>query len=156
MVTSSLLWFSVMQVFFCAQSVAEAVIPEPGWAMISIVDSGCPPAQLEPGWSRLLRLHFDDITVAPPPGFGDRFVPFAWGDAARVVLFVSQLVRRPPPRVVVHCWAGVSRSGAVAAYVARRLACPVTPLPEDPNRWVLARLAVVHRLLSPLIALRIL
>ena len=102
-------------------------------AMVTLINSGTPvqrPAGIAA--ERHLRLHFNDVTE-PQPGL---VAPGA-EHVARLVAFARDWDRRAP--LLIHCFAGVSRSTA-AAFVA---ACAIEPA-RDP-----ADLAARLRAASP-------
>jgi predicted protein tyrosine phosphatase len=78
---------------------------------VSIQGKGASPAVLRPDFSgKRLDLYFDDTTEGPgAPGEADleALLAFGWEWAAAVR-------REPSLRTIIHCGAGVSRSGASA------------------------------------------
>ena len=100
------------------QPTAEAMVPEPDWAIISI--TGFNPyteneeADLHPSWQNILRLKFDDVLIR-----GDHLRGITDDQAAQIVTFLN-VVHDRVDRVVVHCLAGVSRSAGVAKFIAER------------------------------------
>jgi len=100
---------------------AETATPNPRVAVISITEPG-PEARLAPGWGPILRLAFHDIsrpdTVYKAPSAED----------ARNILDFLEAIDDKYPVLIVHCHAGISRSGAVARFVSLRHG-----LPFDPN-----------------------
>lgn len=111
------------------EEAAVALQPSPGKAMISITNPG-DVAPLRPGWSLLLRVAmadagYDESTIAShgrmwplsSKGFPEK----------RHALQIHRFLDDLPPDIeclVVHCGAGVSRSGAVAKYAAERYGQP--------------------------------
>lgn len=99
------------QVVFFSQANAEAQEAVSNWAVISITTPAEPDAVLKPGWHSVLRLKFEDTDDASCAGaFGD-------GLARTVVDFVRGL-EDPVEGILVHCFAGISRSAAVAKFIA--------------------------------------
>ena len=98
------------------QAVACALAARPDWAVISITCVGDAPAPLQPGWGALLRVAFDDVDVATA---GDARL-FGPAHAAAILTFADQ-VAPTVKGILVHCHAGISRSAAVAKFLAERL-----------------------------------
>lgn len=121
-------------------SQAEAqMLPPPSVKsiMVSIVDAGCAPADLEPGWCAVLRLEFDDID-----GSYGEFKVFSWKQAFRVVDFMHE--HAEADNISVHCRYGIARSAAVALYSAWLQGTMLTPKSEGFNQLVLNRLLLAH------------
>jgi hypothetical protein len=113
-----------LKTIFIPEAVAMRVAPAPNMAMISISDFEYDPsnimkvglprmAALTPGWQNLLRLNFHDIDVPN----GD-FIMFNALHARAVITFLKGLDVEKIDTVIVHCFAGISRSAAVAKFVA--------------------------------------
>ena len=84
----------------------------PTWAVVSITNTGDKPANLSSNWKRVLPLQFDDVD-----GPHEGSVEMSASHAREIVRFVREVA----PRVevlLVHCHAGLSRSAAVAKFVA--------------------------------------
>lgn len=100
-----------MRILFMSQKDAEAIVPTDNMAIISIIDNDG-DRNLNPGWNYLLPLAFDDI---------DREVYdyklFSKEQGRQVLDFISMLPTSVDC-IVVHCWAGISRSGAIAKYLS--------------------------------------
>ncbi len=123
-----------------SRSAAEALRPDPDTAVISITDTGAPPARLEEGFWTVVRLVFDDVT-APTPWLGRVLVPISDAQADRLVEFLEHAhgsARRLA--LVCHCEAGISRSAAVAQFAAERYGLPFDPTYPFANIEVLRRL----------------
>lgn len=89
---------------------------------------------------RLLSLEFEDVQQA------DALGAFTQQQAQTIVDFVAELHAQPKAiELVVHCKAGVSRSAAVARYVADRTGClfPRRELSQGANSLVLELLAQI-------------
>jgi predicted protein tyrosine phosphatase len=87
---------------------------------------------------RLLSVEFEDVRQS------DAFGAFKSQQAQAIVDFVAVLHEEPKAvDLIVHCKAGVSRSAAVARYVADTTDClfPRQELSEGANPLVLAMLA---------------
>lgn len=97
-------------VLFCDQKTAERNAGQPDWAIISITESG--GAQLRDGWLDVLRLRFQDTDDINDPFI---FQPYhAWV----IDDFVEKVKQNGATGILVHCYAGVSRSAAVAKWIA--------------------------------------
>lgn len=110
-------------VVFTGRDQAEASIGWPHWAVISITAEQ--PAALKEGWHNILRLEFDDIDVvgdfdAPKP-----YILFNDNHATRIIEF-AKVVRdsHKVEGILVHCQAGISRSAAVAKWIAEKYQLP--------------------------------
>lgn len=122
------------------------------YSVISIYSSGdCSP--ILSNLQTVLKLQFDDITK-PEPGL----ILFADEMAEQIIDFADYLIENFPEKpLIVHCDAGVSRSGAVGSvlndYINMKLG-----MEEDkkrfwkehrnlilPNEWVKARLMKTWR-----------
>lgn len=100
-------------VVFYPRAMAEKLQPTGNDVMVSIHDCSQKPASLQKGWNAVLRLSFHDTDVAKP-GY-DLFSP---EQAHQVMAFIEQHV--DSERIVVHCNMGVSRSAAVAMFIAEQ------------------------------------
>ena len=104
----------IREVSFLSQAGAEAMRPLPREGVISITGSGYPQARLRRGWSRVLRLVFDDVEK---PIFGAAHFD---KDHAEEILRWLDEVEGKVDKVFVHCHAGRSRSAAVAKFIAEK------------------------------------
>lgn len=111
--------------------------PSVNSVMVSIVDAGCAPADLEPGWRAVLRLDFDDIDGA----YGE-FKVFSWKQALQVVDFMYE--HAGADNIIVHCRYGFARSAAVALYNAWLHGTMLTSNSEGYNPLVWHRLLLAH------------
>lgn len=107
------------EVLFLSQAWAEAYLPRPGEAIISITDRGAPQANLNEGWTAVLRVSFDDVdpleTEREPD---DALIELQVHEAERIAGFVRNH-RHQVGTLVVHCRFGQSRSAGVAKAVAK-------------------------------------
>ena len=106
----------VKHVIFTSQNSACERPAWRNWAVISITDVGTNDAQLNQGWLDVLRLGFDDIDheIAGYVLMGDLH-------ARAIIQFVMRMHDdKRCEGILVHCWAGVSRSAAVAKWIAER------------------------------------
>lgn len=137
---------AIEEVLFVSRRTAEALMFYPDTAIISITDPGKRLAALPVWFRQVLRMSFydavpgDDFIPIPVPGCFDHHM------AREIHDFVDSLHRAPETcRIVVHCEEGVSRSAAVALFVAeltgadlpdRHRACRANP-------WVLDTLTAL-------------
>jgi predicted protein tyrosine phosphatase len=137
---------AIEEVFFVSRQAAEALMFYPDTAIISITDPGKRLAALPVWFRQVLRLSFydavpgDDFIPIPVPGCFDHLM------AREIHAFVDALHRAPQNcRVVVHCEEGVSRSAAVALYVASTTGAslPDRARAHRANPWVLDTLAAL-------------
>lgn len=121
---------------------AMALSPPHTGAMISIVDSAHNPAFTLSGWSDIKYFRFDDLVHLPPEH--PQYVLFNEQMAREIVAFVRDLhALEHPIMLYVHCMAGVSRSGAIAYWVAQEFGIPLPdyfPVRAKPNLRVLSLL----------------
>ncbi len=111
---------ALQTVLFCSQKEIEARPAWPHWAVISIVGSLCEPVVLKGEWDRVLRLEFDDIDFEEDP-----YQIFTEQHARDIIQFVQEGVKDGKIEgVLVHCKAGISRSAAVAKWIAGRYLLP--------------------------------
>jgi predicted protein tyrosine phosphatase len=113
-------------VYWMPRAKAEIISPKTSEAIISISVPD-DPAQLSSNWSRsrLLRLQFHDadtegnVTLMPHQQISDhgRAVLFNERDARNVIEFVEENKNRVET-IYVHCDAGISRSAAIAKFIA--------------------------------------
>jgi predicted protein tyrosine phosphatase len=100
------------RVVFSSQSDAEKAAASPLWAVISITQPSDPAAALQEGWGAILRMKFhdtddaDSILTVFSPEHAEAIVRFVRAEAGRV------------EGILVHCHAGISRSAAVAKFIA--------------------------------------
>lgn len=120
----------LQHVTFCSQFIAEQFVPTRQMACISITSPGKPDAALKSGWGALLRIAFHDIG---PNAVGQK--PFSKEQAQQLQAFIHQVAPQVS-HLVVHCHAGLSRSPAVARYVARRYQLAFPANCRTYNRWV--------------------
>ena len=101
---------------FCGRWEAEQFESSMPWAVISITDPGSENARLSTkNRVAVLRLKFHDLD-RPYPGYEDDL--FTPSMAREVIEFVTTW--RPKIKtLLLHCEAGISRSAATAAFVAK-------------------------------------
>lgn len=106
-----------------------------------------PPSTEEPAWrvdhKRIQALAFDDIEGYVGPEYRN----FDYIDALKILTFVEQC---GDENIVVHCHAGISRSAAIAKFLADKLDYELIyhPLGSDStsrhNREVYRTLEIAH------------
>lgn len=93
---------------FVPRAVAKAMQPARPSALISIRDTTDAPPFLEGKWAQVLSLAFDDKDVAAPG------VVLFDEEQARQVKVFAETAHAQGQCLVVHCFAGISRSAAIA------------------------------------------
>lgn len=135
---------TISQVFYTSRASAESLAATPHMAVISITDPRTPPAKLDPRFNEVLRLSFfdaepaDEYLPSPIAGMFDHVM------ARQIGNFVQKLHATPGHiSVMVHCEYGVSRSAAVALFVAAYADAPLAAreFAYAANPWVVDRLA---------------
>jgi predicted protein tyrosine phosphatase len=108
-------------IMFCSKKEAEQKAAWSDWAVISITCPYTHPARLKEGWHSILRLEFDDIDVPEEP-----CQMFSEQQAREIIAFAQDLQNadRRCTGVLVHCTAGISRSAAIAKWLADRYQLP--------------------------------
>ena len=104
----------IREVDFMSQARAENCRPLAREAIISITGSNHHKARLRKGWTRVLRLVFDDVEKLI---FGAAHFD---KDHAEEILRWLDEVEGKVDKVFVHCHAGRSRSAAVAKFIAEK------------------------------------
>ncbi|HEY6438307.1 MAG TPA: protein-tyrosine phosphatase family protein, partial [Ignavibacteriaceae bacterium] len=130
----------IASVFFLSRSQAESYSrkkqPRP-FAIISITDTGSKPANIPRTHQGLIRLEFEDLyeevygecKVGQIPDMLPDSLPLIvngeeWPDAnhaKKILSFIETVSKKEQEMdLVVHCEGGISRSAAVAQFVADR------------------------------------
>jgi predicted protein tyrosine phosphatase len=104
----------ISQVEFVSQENAEERSPQGREGIISITTPDLGPARLKPGWYPVLWIEFDDLEE-----YESGAVLFEKAHANRILGWLDRNEDRLD-RIVVHCRMGVSRSAAVARFIADR------------------------------------
>lgn len=126
-----------LNIRFLPESDATLIAPPPGWAVISITDRGRAPADLKAGWCSVYRISFDDVEN----DWGGRFRCITDAQAHKLVRYLERLRRHGGlDALIVHCFAGASRSAAVAVFAAAYFGVQLSGNTEGLNRGVLRRL----------------
>lgn len=110
------------EVVFVNERAAESMAPTPGCAMISI---NCPGHEttLKDGWDRVLRLQFHDVDRDMS---SEGLTLFNKEHARQIIDFVDE-IKDACHLLVVHCSAGISRSGAIATFVSEKFDIRMVP-----------------------------
>ena len=79
---------------------------------ISIVDpTSAKKPKINDKWQKSLRLEFYDYDTEDDSGFGKK-------EAKEICEFVDQISQMQLDYIIVHCYAGISRSAAVAKFIS--------------------------------------
>lgn len=98
---------------FVSKKIAENITPNKDWIIISINDP-LSIANLKEGWLDILPLTFNDINIKI-----DDYLVFNKDDAGKIIDFVEKY-KEEGSVIIVHCYAGISRSAAVAKFIAEK------------------------------------
>ena len=131
----------IRSVDFISRLKAEALQARNDLAVISISEPEADPAMLSCHEDRILRLTFHDVD--PGGETATHWTLFNPSHAEEVVRFVRLLHADPQDiDMVVHCRAGISRSAALALFVAADTECefPRKPFAGLANKHVLTTL----------------
>ena len=106
----------IKKVMFVGRATAETTPGWSDWAIISISepDSASGEAKLMGEWHSVHRLDFHDIETEIP---GKNYLLMTQSQRKQIVDFVHK-VAPEVQGIVVHCPAGISRSAAVAKWIA--------------------------------------
>lgn len=142
----------VTKVMFVSRATAEATPGWPDWAIISITEPMWPgEAKLMPGWHSICRVNFHDVDPAIPCGEPHQLMNEE--DALKITQFVRQ-VAPGVDGILVHCKSGVSRSAAVAKWIARQYDVPFNHRYDRYNKFVFEMLVKADKLrLKPIFTL---
>lgn len=101
----------------------DAVVIDPSdcRAMISVSEPGS-PAPLKEGWKKILRLEFHDIQEVTDDD-ELRYTIFTTEMASKTIDFIDS-IQDSVSHIYVHCYLGVSRSAAIARFIADRYGLP--------------------------------
>ncbi len=133
----------MIQLRFTSREVAEDTPARPTWAVVSISDPNSRPVDLRPGWYNVLWVQFKDIDMDKlmnpflRADVAKRYVLFSDAMADQVTCYVDRMVAFGVEGILVHCEAGISRSAAVAKWIAERHGLPsLEPVVKLHNRYV--------------------
>ncbi len=108
---------------------------------INSTNGECYPLKIDRNSSKVLTLRFDDVTAVKKRIYGEgEHTPITSDQAAELCNFIE---RNKESNFIIHCQAGISRSGAVALFIHRYYG---HELKENfwkvsrPNYYVLGRL----------------
>lgn len=130
------------KVIFMGRGDAEDAVANPKWTVTSIATPGRSAADLQEGWRGVLRLWFKDVESGfnpEMPIFQNKDHAFTDAQAAAIWAFMDEQA----PHVeglLVHCYAGVSRSAAVAKAVAARYRLLFPAEYDSHNKFVFGKL----------------
>ena len=113
---------------------AVEMLPNDDQAMISITEPN-DAAPLKKGWKNLLRLEFHDFDAIPEDSDEYNYVLFDQDLASETIEFLDR-IQGEVSHIHVHCFAGISRSAAVARFIADRYGLPFNREYEKFNRLV--------------------
>lgn len=135
---------TVSHLQFCSRIDAEAMSPRSDWAVISLNEPNAfdGMARMVNGWHSVLKLSFDD--TMPSRLYEENVVHMTETDAQQIVQFVRNLPSEVNG-VLVHCRAGVSRSAAVAKWIAGEYRIPFDRSYDKFNTYVYKLLIAVGR-----------
>lgn len=111
---ASLLKNMISQIQYMGRGDAEDEPARPNWAVISIHDSRLGPAKLKDGWFDILRLNFYDRENEVPG-----LPTFTIKQAQETVTFLEHVCPKIDG-IIIHCHAGLSRSPAIAKFIAQK------------------------------------
>lgn len=136
-----------MKITFMSQFEAESLAGQKSHGMISITNPTCPPADINPGFGGVLRLGFHDIEAREED---DRFKAISHDQANQIVSFFRHAPSYGISAITVHCWAGISRSTAVAIIGCLIHGADIPKNTEGANKTVLRRCWLAWLRQSPL------
>ena len=126
------------------------IIPSDDTVLISIREPGsgdnlCNTAhfsgkklELQPGWNNICVLEFDDIDEPV-----EHMTHFDMNHAIKIIDFVSEMKDK---NIIVHCHAGVSRSGAVAKFISDAFKHEIVRDDKGYNNFVYNILWMAHEI----------
>jgi predicted protein tyrosine phosphatase len=121
------------KVMFVNRNAAENTPGFEDWALISITELGSTKANLIDGWYAVHRSEFDD--AIPQHGLSKSTVLITEDHAMDIVDFVYSIAPHAKG-VMVHCKGGVSRSAAVAKWIAITFNLPFNHDYKEYNKYV--------------------
>jgi predicted protein tyrosine phosphatase len=133
----------IRRIIFVSRIAAENTIGWDNWAVISITEPGSSfgEARLLDGWFAVHRANFHDVDPARP--CGEPHVLMNERHAKGIVAFIHEVAPNVEG-ILVHCKAGVSRSAAVAKWIADTYDVPFPKKYDAYNRYVYAQLQEAH------------
>lgn len=122
-------------VFVAEKDAIEMLVPS-DWLVISIIDPGRKQVDFENCFGKVLRLEFHDVEE----DLG-RFCAMSSSQASEVVHYLQEGKKdHNLSGILIHCYAGVSRSAAVAVFAANFFGTCPEGNSEGRNLGVLRRL----------------
>jgi hypothetical protein len=128
-------WPQLQKVMFANKFTAERALGWPDWAVVSITEPEQFPgeAKLQDGWHSICRVNFHDVDLSTKTD--EPYVLMTERDAKIIVNFVHAAAPEVHG-ILVHCKAGVSRSAAVAKWIARAYDLPFDHSYKQYNKYV--------------------
>lgn len=129
----------VDRVEFMGRSDAESRSPQSNVAVISITQFADDPAALKEGWHSVHRVEFDDLDPNKrsiyecPHDHEDLFDD----ERAQAIVDFVDSVASEVDGIIIHCKAGISRSAAVAKWIATAYGLDFDEEYTDHNEYVL-------------------
>jgi predicted protein tyrosine phosphatase len=121
------------KVMFVNRNAAENTVGFEDWAIISITEIGSTKANLIVGWYAVHRSEFDD--AIPQYGLSKTTILISEDHAEEIVDFVYSIAPHVDG-VMVHCKGGVSRSAAIAKWIAITFNLPFNHNYSAYNKYV--------------------
>jgi len=109
----------IKHVMFVNQNAAENNVGMPNWAVISITDRD--KARIKEGWHSVRRYQFSDVDMKHAEH--EREMMMSEKQALELVSFVHEVAPQVEG-ILVHCKGGISRSAAVAKWIAKSFGLP--------------------------------
>lgn len=109
----------MQSVTFINREAAEQKLGAQNLALISITQPNTPPAALKTGWHSVLKIQFDDTNpeIITLKKRKTPRVAITLTDAIKIVKYVHETASAVE-EIIVHCQGGISRSAAVAKWIA--------------------------------------
>ena len=126
----------ITKVMFVGKFTAETIGPFQDWAVISIGEPDMKAPQIKEGWHDVLRIFFHDVNPDKVVELSSKYVGMSDSQADQIVEFVSRVAPNVDG-ILVHCNAGISRSAAVAEWIAKRYELPFDYSYPNSNSYVL-------------------
>ncbi len=138
---------------FTSREGAEDAPSDMCGAVISISDPGSEPVRLAPGWFSVHSVQFHDIDLEKPINAHLRAEILKWkkplteDQAGELVAYIHRIMAtKGVTQLLVHCEAGISRSAAVAKWIADTYHLPsLGPATKLHNRHVYKLLREAHK-----------
>ncbi len=133
---------ALRQVVFMGRIEAEKESSRSNWAVISITEPDTEPAHLKTGWHAVLRQEFHDVDYSDA---SDPYTLFSEHQARELVTFLTKVEAEGVEGILVHCKAGISRSAAVARWIAFGYGLPFVENYSLYNRHIFRLLIQVEK-----------